>query len=294
MGTHSLNDIVGESSPRFLFMETNITLKDKNTFRVGGLARYYSFINSRKELEETLLFAKKENLPVFVIGEGSNLLISDNVFEGVVIKLNLKEVKKEGNFFRVQAGVLLRELVLKAKEFNLGGLEWAVGIPGTLGGAIFGNAGAHKHSISELIKEVEVFDGEKTRILKKEACEFDYRESVFKKNPNFIILSAILELKEGVSEELMKEYLTKRKLVKGFSIGSIFKNPEGHFAGKLIEDCGLKGKRIGDAMISEEHANWIINLGNAKSEDIEKLISLIKKKVKEKFNVELVEEIRRF
>lgn len=275
-------------------METNITLKDKNTFRVGGLARYYSFINSRKELEETLLFAKKENLPVFVIGEGSNLLISDNVFEGVVIKLNLKEVKKEGNFFRVQAGVLLRELVLKAKEFNLGGLEWAVGIPGTLGGAIFGNAGAHKHSISELIKEVEVFDGEKTRILKKEACEFDYRESVFKKNPNFIILSAILELKEGVSEELMKEYLAKRKLVKGFSIGSIFKNPEGHFAGKLIEDCGLKGKRIGDAMISEEHANWIINLGNAKSEDIEKLISLIKKKVKEKFNVELVEEIRRF
>lgn len=275
-------------------METNITLKDKNTFRVGGLARYYSFINSRKELEETLLFAKKENLPVFVIGEGSNLLISDNVFEGVVIKLNLKEVKKEGNFFRVQAGVLLRELVLKAKEFNLGGLEWAVGIPGTLGGAIFGNAGAHKHSISELIKEVEVFDGEKTRILKKEACEFDYRESIFKKNPNLIILSAILELKEGVSEELMKEYLAKRKLVKGFSIGSIFKNPEGHFAGKLIEDCGLKGKRIGDAMISEEHANWIINLGNAKSEDIEKLISLIKKKVKEKFNVELVEEIRRF
>ena len=275
-------------------METNITLKDKNTFRVGGLARYYSFVNSRKELEETLLFAKKEKLPVFVIGEGSNLLISDNVFEGVVIKLNLKEVKKEGNFFRVQAGVLLRELVLKAKEFNLGGLEWAVGIPGTLGGAIFGNAGAHKHSISELIKEVEVFDGEKTKTLKKEACEFDYRESVFKKNPNFIILSAILELKEGVSEELMKEYLAKRKLVKGFSIGSIFKNPEGHFAGKLIEDCGLKGKRIGDAMISEEHANWIINLGKAKSEDIEKLISLIKKKVKEKFNVELVEEIRRF
>ena len=275
-------------------METNITLKDKNTFRVGGLARYYSFVNSRKELEETLLFAKKENLPVFVIGEGSNLLISDNVFEGVVIKLNLKEVKKEGNFFRVQAGVLLRELVLKAKEFNLGGLEWAVGIPGTLGGAIFGNAGAHKHSISELIKEVEVFDGEKTKTLKKEACGFDYRESIFKKNPNFIILSAILELKEGVSEELMKEYLAKRKLVKGFSIGSIFKNPEGHFAGKLIEDCGLKGKRIGDAMISEEHANWIINLGKAKSEDIEKLISLIKKKVKEKFNVELVEEIRRF
>ena len=275
-------------------MERNITLKDKNTFRVGGLARYYSFVSSRKELEETLLFAKKENLPVFVIGEGSNLLISDNVFEGVVIKLNLKEVKKEGNFFRVQAGVLLRELVLKAKEFNLGGLEWAVGIPGTLGGAIFGNAGAHKHSISELIKEVEVFDGEKTRILKKEACEFDYRESVFKKNPNFIILSAVLEFKEGVSEESMKEYLAKRKLVKGFSIGSIFKNPEGHFAGKLIEDCGLKGKRIGDAMISEEHANWIINLGNAKSEDIEKLISLIKKKVKEKFNVELVEEIRRF
>lgn len=275
-------------------METNITLKDKNTFRVGGLARYYSFVNSKKELEETLLFAKKEKLPVFVIGEGSNLLISDNVFEGVVIKLNLKEVKKEGNFFRVQAGVLLRELVLKAKEFNLGGLEWAVGIPGTLGGAIFGNAGAHKHSISELIKEVEVFDGEKTKTLKKEACGFDYRESIFKKNPNFIILSAILELKEGVSEELMKEYLAKRKLVKGFSIGSIFKNPEGHFAGKLIEDCGLKGKRIGDAMISEEHANWIINLGKAKSEDIEKLISLIKKKVKEKFNVELVEEIRRF
>ena len=275
-------------------MERNITLKDKNTFRVGGLARYYSFVSSRKELEETLLFAKKENLPVFVIGEGSNLSISDNVFEGVVIKLNLKEIKKEGNLFYVEAGVLLRELVLKAKDFNLGGLEWAVGIPGTLGGAIFGNAGAHKHSISELIKEVEVFDGKDVKILKKEACKFDYRESVFKTNTNLIILSAILEFKEGVSEELMKEYLAKRKPVKGFSIGSIFKNPEGLFAGKLIENCGLKGKRIGDAMISEEHANWIINLGNAKSEDIEKLISLIKKEVKEKFKIDLIEEIRRF
>ena len=195
---------------------------------------------------------------------------------------------------RAKSGVYLRDLVLKSKDLNLGGLEWAVGIPGTIGGAIFGNAGAHNHSIQEVVKEVEIFDGEKIRIFKNADCFFGYRDSIFKSNPNLIILGAKLELREeGNVEAVMKEYLVKRKVIKGFSIGSIFKNPEGYSAGKLIEDCGLKGKKVGDAVISNEHANWIINLGNASSKDVEELILIAKKEVKEKFNIDLIEEIRR-
>ena len=275
-------------------MEKDISLKDKNTFRIGGRAKYYALVNSKKELENALKFAKESNFPVFIIGEGSNILVSDNGFNGVVIKLNFKEILDKGNILKVGSGVYLRELVFKARDLNLGGIEWAVGIPGTIGGAIFGNAGVPNHSMQDLVKEVEVFDNGIIKIFKKEDCLFSYRESVFKHNTNLVILSATLEFKEGGNiDELMQEYMAKRKHIKGYSIGSIFKNGEGYFAGKLIDDCGLKGKRIGDAIISNENANWIINLGNASSKDVEELILIAKKEVKKKFNIDLVEEIRR-
>ena len=270
-------------------MEQNISLKDKNSFHIGGIAKYYALVSSKEELLETINFAKESKLPIFIIGEGSNVLVSDNGFKGVVIKLDLNQI----NDSSVGAGVPLRNLVLEAKTLNLGGLEWAVGIPGTVGGAVFGNAGAFKHSISEVIEEVEFFNGEEIKILKNNECGFGYRESIFKNNPNYIILGIKIRLNGGFDLELMQDCFNKRNNPKGYSIGSIFKNPEGYSAGKLIESCGLKGKQIGGAIISREHANWIINLGKASSDDVEKLISLMKTEVKKKFNIDLIEEIRR-
>lgn len=274
-------------------MKKNISLKDKNTFKVGGIAKYYATVNSRQELLDVLNFAKEKDLPIFVMGEGSNILISDNGFNGVVIKLNLKQFSVHNNVLKVESGVFLRDVVLKTKELDLNGFEWAVGIPGTIGGAIFGNAGVHKHSIGEIVSEIEVFDGKDFKIMKKQDCFFEYRDSIFKKNLNLIILEAKFELKQGFNLKAMQDFFEKRTKVNACSIGSIFKNPEGHSAGKLIEDCNLKGLRIGDAIISNEHANWILNLGNASSKDIEELILRAKKEVKTKFNIDLVDEIRR-
>ena len=275
-------------------MQKNISLKEKNTFRIGGLAKYYAEVNSKEEFLKVFKEAKELDIPVFVMGGGSNLLVSDNGFNGLVIKLNFKEIVAHSSLLKVDAGAELRDLVFKAKDLNLSGIEWAVGIPGTVGGAIFGNAGVPDHSISDLIEEIEVFNNGEVKIFNKEDSLFSYRESIFKKNTNLIILSAKFKFGPGENiEEKMKEYLLKRKNIKGYSAGSIFKNPEGYSAGKLIEECGLKGKRIGDAMISNEHANWIINLGEATSKDVEKLIVLIKEEVKKRFSIDLIEEIRR-
>lgn len=275
-------------------MKTNISLKNKNTFRIGGRAKYYTEVATRQELLEVFKKAKNMNLPVFILGEGSNLLVSDNGFNGIVIKLNFNEIEIKGDFLKVGAGVFLRDLVLKAKELSFSGFEWAVGIPGTVGGAIFGNAGALNHSMSELIYEVEVFDSKEIKAFKNKDCFFNYRESIFKKKSDLIILSALFKLKKGKDvEQKIKECLSKRKIIQGYSIGSIFKNPEGYSAGQLIEACNLKGKRVGDAMVSIEHGNWIINLGKATSKEVEDLIVIIKREVKKKFNIDLVEEIRR-
>lgn len=270
-------------------MEKDISLKDKNSFHIGGIAKYYTLVSSKEELLEAIAFAKEAKLPVFVLGEGSNVLVSDKGFKGVVIKLDLKQITDPS----VGAGVPLRDLLLETKTLNLGGLEWAIGIPGTVGGAIFGNAGAFKHSISEVIEEVEFFDGKEIKILQNSECGFSYRESIFKNHPEYIILGAKFRFNGGLNAELMHDCLSKRNTPKGYSIGSIFKNPEGFSAGKLIESCGLKGKKIGDAVVSTDHANWIINLGKASSDDVEKLISLMKIEVKKKFNIDLIEEIRR-
>lgn len=270
-------------------MQENVSLKNKNTFKIGGKAKYYTEVSSKEELKKVLAL----NLPFFVLGEGSNVLVSDNGFNGIVIKLNFKDILIKDNTIQVGAGLLLRDLVLKAKELNLGGIEWAIGIPGTIGGALFGNAGIPNFTIGNMVKQVKVLEKNKVKTFKKQDCLFNYRDSIFKKNKDLIILSALLEFKGHFNKELAKEFFKKRNSIKGYSIGSIFKNGENYYAGKLIDDCGLKGKQVGDAIISYENANWIINLGNASSKDIEDLILIAKTKVKEKFNIDLVEEIRR-
>jgi UDP-N-acetylmuramate dehydrogenase len=277
----------------------NISLAPYTTFKIGGAAKYFYTVKSIEDLTGAVKLAKKEGLPFFILGNGSNVLVSDKGFDGVVIKIENCKLKIVNCKITVDAGVLLTKLVNESVKAGLTGLEWAAGIPGTIGGAIRGNAGALGSSMADLIKTVEVFDitNLKIQTFENKDCKFGYRDSVFKHNKNLIIFSAELELKKGdrkKSEKLIKEYLKQRKEKQPLeypSAGSIFKNPNGRAAGYLIEQCGLKGKKIGKAMISEKHANFIVNLGNAKAKDVKKLIDLCKEKVKEKFGIELEEEI---
>jgi UDP-N-acetylmuramate dehydrogenase len=290
-------------------VKENISLKDYNTFKIGGKAKYFFVATKKEDLIKAVDVAKKFKLPFFILGRGSNLLISDKGFKGLVVKIQnskatlrgvASDSKNQKSKIVAEAGTLLSQLLNIAVRNNLTGFEWAVGIPGTLGGAIYGNAGAFGKSIRDNVKEVEVYDieNEKIKILRKKDCHFDYRESIFKKKKNLIIISAKLELKKARKKKIkqrIEEYLDYRienQPLNFPSIGSIFKNPKGFFAGELIEKCGLKGKIIGNVGISRKHANFIVNLGNGKAKDVKKLINLIKKMVKNKFAVTLEKEIQ--
>ncbi|MCD6148297.1 UDP-N-acetylmuramate dehydrogenase [bacterium] len=297
-------------------LKEDIPLAKFTSFNIGGRAKYFFEGNNKREIIKAVSLAKQEDLPFFILGGGSNLLVDDKGYQGLVIKIQNSglKIQKENSNFKVAAGAgtSLSLLVSNAAENGLSGLEWTVGIPGTLGGAIYGNAGAFGKSMKDIVKEVEVFDAKdlQVKIYSLEDCRFDYRESIFKKDKNLIILSAVLELKKGEKKEIenkMKRYLSERKKKQpmGFACaGSVFKNPSfaqtsRRFmtdrelsAGELIERCGLKGRSIGGAKISEKHANFIINLGKAKFSDVRRLIDLIKKRVRSKFGIELEEELQ--
>jgi len=296
----------------------NISLKNYTTFQIGGKAKYFSVVRNKEELVSAIKFAKEKRLPFFILGQGSNLLVSDKGFKGIVIKIENCKVKIENCKVVAGAGVLLSRLVNSSAERGLTGLGWAAGIPGTVGGAVYGNAGAFGKSMKDVIGQVEVLDvkdlgtelrssGAKVKKKMKSSspfktynlrkCNFGYKGSVFKKKKNLIIISAELKLKKGNKKEIksrIKEYLNYKKTTQPLnfpSAGSIFKNYKKFFAGELIEKCNLKGKKIGKAKISEKHANFIVNLDGAQAKDVKKLIKLIKKEVKNKFRVVLKEEI---
>jgi UDP-N-acetylmuramate dehydrogenase len=261
-------------------------------------------------------------LPLFIFGGGSNILFSDKGFEGLVIKIKNEEIEIDGTKIYAGAGVMLGRLVNVAAENGLSGLEWASGIPGTVGGAVRGNAGAYGHDIGESVESVEVLriTNHESRIMshEKKECEFNYRESLFKKNKD-IILKVCLILGEGDKEKIKNEMdsilkMRNEKLPLEFgSAGSVFKNievseeileklrnyeipPKFIELGKipaawLIENCSLKGKRVGGAQISEKHANFIVNTGGAETKDILDLINLIKQEIREKIEIKLEEEI---
>jgi UDP-N-acetylmuramate dehydrogenase len=302
-------------------VKENVLLKNYTTFRIGGRAKYFFTAKKKEDLIEAIKLAKKLKLPFFILGGGSNLLVSDKGYQGLVIqiknqKLKIKNQNQKSKIIEAEAGTLLSQLVNTALKNNLTGLEWAMGIPGTIGGAIWANAGAFGDSMADLVKSVEVFEITKLRIrnYKLEDCKFGYRDSIFRHNKNLIILSARLQLKKGQKKEIqkeIKEYLKYRKKKQPLNLpsaGSIFKNPQGILGGKLtkedefpflpftaaqlIEKCGLKGKRIGNVRISEKHANFIVNLGKGKAKEVRKLINLIKKRVKKKFGIDLEEEIQ--
>ena len=245
------------------------------TFHIGGKAKYFFVAKNKDEIIKAIEWAKDKNLPFFILGGGSNLLVSDKGYRGLVIKF----------------GEPLSLYVLK-------GLDWAVGIPGTIQGAVYGNAGAFGKSMKDAVKSVEVFDikTNKIKIFKNKDCKFSYRDSIFKRNKNLIIIS--VKIKTSPKANAFRragEYLNYKKNTQPLnfaSAGSVFKNPPGASAGELIERCGLKGKKIGNVKISEKHANFIVNLGGGKARDVKKLIKIIKTRVKKKFKIDLTEEIQ--
>jgi len=283
-------------------LKENVLLSKYSTFRIGGPAKYLIEVNDPKGLKRAIEKALDLDLKFLVIGGGSNILFSSKGYDGMVVVFNLgNNFLIDDNLIEVSASTPLNYLVNKLDSYT--GLEWAVGIPGTVAGAINGNAGAFGGEMSESIKKVKVLEVRDKKIIErefsKEDCNFGYRKSIFKNNPDLIITSAILELEKGNTEEIkqkIKNNLSKRilKQPKGFSIGSIFKNGDNFSAGELIEKAGLKGAQIGGAKISEDHANFIINLGDATSDDVLALIKIIKKEVEEKFLIKLEEEIKFF
>jgi UDP-N-acetylmuramate dehydrogenase len=312
-------------------VKENVSLKDYTTFRIGGKARYFFETKTKKDIIQAIKTAKKIGLPFFILGGGSNVLISDEGIEGLVIKiqnskLKVKNCNSKSKIICAEAGTSLSLLVSKAKQNNLSGLEWAAGIPGTVGGAVWINASAFGRAFGDFVKRVEVLDTENLKIKKipKKECKFSYKKSIFQKRKNYIILEAELILKKGNKKDIerkIQEYLKRKKESQPLnfpSAGCVFKNvkiqnskfkikekslfkkfPElknfienGQIpAGYLIEKAGLSGKKIGKAMISKKHANFILNLGKAKAEDVKKLIRLVKRKVKKVFQIDLMEEI---
>ena len=281
-------------------IEKNVLLKDYTAFKIGGSARYFFTARTKEDLVKALIAAKKFKTPFFILGKGSNVLVSDKGFKGLVIKILNSKFRIINSELAGQAGAMLGELASAAANNGLTGLEWATGIPGTVGGAIYGNAGTKEESIGDIIKTVEVFDVKAVKVkkLSKRECKFGYRDSIFKRRKHLIILSCRIQLKEGEKGEIKRmaeDFISARKKTQPLNLpsaGSIFKNPPGFFAGKLIEEMGLKGKKAGQAQISEKHANFIVNLGGARARDVKKLIDLIKRKAKKKFGVNLEEEIQ--
>lgn len=270
-------------------IQNNILLKNFTTFGVGGKAKYFSCIRSLEELKEVFIFSKKKKIPFFILGNGSNVLFDDRGFCGIVIKNEMKELKIDKEHFSAGSGLLLKEIVMKSMEKGFYGLQEFIGIPASLGGAVFMNAGAFGKEISEVLDYVDFMTdiGKVERFFRKD-IEFSYRSSSFKKKMG-MITSVSFILKKGKLKEIGGFKRENQPL--GKSAGSIFKNPKGGFAGKLIEECGFLGKKIGGARISKIHGNFIINEDKASSKDILALIFLVKKEVKKKYGIVLEEEI---
>lgn len=282
-------------------IKKNVELAPYTTFKIGGPADYFLEVKEKEDLIKAIKTAKEFKLPFFVLGNGSNLLISDKGFRGLVMKINFSDVETLDSEIKCGAGVLLGRLVDMSTKLNFSGSEWAAGIPGTVGGAVRGNAGAFDGSMEDMVKEVEVLDISTEAEIKKYSkrdCEFDYRDSIFKRRTDLIILSIVFHLERGEQKEIKESiarylnYRRERHPLEFSSAGSIFKNPENFSAAKLIYKCELAGKKIGQAQISEKHTNFIVNLGGAKAIDVIELINLAKQEVKNEYGVELQEEIQ--
>lgn len=273
----------------------NVDLKKYTTFKLDAKAKYMVFPKTINELVNLIKFIKKNNIKYKIIGNGSNLIFINKFYDGILIKLEeLNELRIEDTKIIVGSGYSLMRLANKVSKMGYTGLEFATGIPGTIGGAVYMNAGAYNSDMGYIVSEIKVLTPSlEIKTLYNKDLDFHYRTSFLQKNKDYICLEATIILKKGIKEQIIdviEERKSRRLMTQPLeypSAGSVFRNPENDYAGRLIEEIGYKGKTIGGAQVSEKHANFIINKGNATGEDIYKLISEIKEKVKEKYDIEL-------
>lgn len=280
-------------------IEIDALMKNHTSFKVGGPVDILVNPEKFQQIIDLIKICKENNVPYFIIGNGTNLLVKDGGIRGAVIKLcKLDEIRLQDERIIAKCGATLRDVSDFALENNLTGFEFACGIPGSIGGAVAMNAGAYNGEISHVIESAKVIDSDgNIRILNKDELELGYRTSSVLKN-RYTVLEVNLKLEKGEHQKIkdrmeeLEKKRTEKQPLEHPSAGSTFKRPEGYFAAKLIEDSGLKGMRIGDAEVSEKHSGFIINKGNATAKDILDLIKLVQDKVKEKFNLDLYTEVR--
>ena len=268
------------------------------TFKIGGLADIFVIINSVQELKTVIKLAKENNININCIGNGSNILVKDEGIRGITIKLNMKEITVKDNIIEAESGASLPILAKTAYENNLSGLEFACGIPGTVGGAIYMNAGAHGVEFKDIVLSTTYLDSNiELHTIKNEEQKFSHRYSIFAETNN-IIISTSIKLTKSSKEEIlqkMQTYMEMRRTRQPLgmpSAGSVFKRKDNIIPAEIIDKCGLKGYNIGDAYVSEKHAGFIVNKGKAKAKDVLELIEHIKNVVKEKYNIDLELEIK--
>lgn len=290
-----LGEIVGKDKVKY-----NEKMSKYTTMRVGGPCDCIVFPDEISKIKEVIDFCKNENITFFVIGNGSNLLVKDEGIHGVVIKLGHRfaKIELDGEYILAYAGATMPTLSQLAKKNSLKGLEFACGIPGTIGGGVKMNAGAYGSQISDILYEVTYMDEkEEIKTIKNKDCSFGYRKSIFTINPNYVILSAKFKLERGNIDEIenkMKENSLARKAKQPLeypNFGSVFKRPEGYFVGKLVDDAGLRGYKIGGAQVSTKHTGFIVNVDNATCKDVLDLIGYVQTTVYNKFNVKLTPEV---
>ncbi|WP_455716262.1 UDP-N-acetylmuramate dehydrogenase [Anaerosporobacter sp.] len=297
-----LNDI--NQKLKAILSEENIVrnepLAKHTTFKIGGPADYFVTPENKDQLKLVIQVCTESNTPYYIIGKGSNLLVGDKGYKGVIIQIYKKfnRIEFDNNIVTAGAGVMLSRLAREAAEHGLAGLQGESGIPGTLGGAVAMNAGAYGYEIKDYIKSATVIsqDGE-LLTLNKEELQLGYRTSIVQKN-SYVVLEATFELSSGKKEDILeeiKEFDKKRAEKQPLefpSAGSTFKRPEGYFAGKLIMDAGLRGYRVGDIMVSEKHCGFVVNVGNGTASEVRQLISDVQRIVYEKNQVMLEPEVR--
>lgn len=274
-------------------------MKDHTTFRIGGEAACFVKISRTEQLRKLIPYLKQVEIPYFLLGNGSNLLVSDKGFDGVILQVADKfdRIERQGTVLKVQSGALLSRVARYAMEQGLSGLEFASGIPGTIGGGVVMNAGAYDGEMKQVVQKVTVLNEEGELLeLDNSTMEFGYRTSIIK-NRRFIVLEVCLRMREGIPGEIlarMEELSEKRKEKQPLafpSAGSTFKRPKGYYAGKLIMDAGLRGYSIGGARVSEKHCGFVINTGNATAEDVAEVIREVQERVRERFGVSLEPEV---
>ena len=275
-------------------------MSSHTTFRIGGPAEVFLMPESYEQIRSALALCREEGLPYFVLGNGSNLLVSDSGYRGVIIQMdrNMGDIELKGTEIRACAGALLSSVAAAARKASLTGFEFAGGIPGTLGGAVVMNAGAYGGEMKDVLREVTVMTKEgDIRVIPSDRLELGYRTSIIKK-AGYLVLEAVDALEKGdpqAIQEKTKELASKRTEKQPLdypSAGSTFKRPEGYFAGKLIMDSGLRGFRVGGAQVSEKHCGFVINTGGATAKDVKELMDHVIRTVKEKYNITLEPEVK--